>query len=251
MEDTGMYIVANWKMNGSHEAAREWMHSVSGHLRKEPFDGHCIVCPPATLLHEMGVWGEGTPGLTTGGQDCHTDFAGAFTGDVAAKMLKEVGASYVILGHSERRRYHGETDNIVAAKVKAALAAGVTPIVCVGETQEQYERNETLSVTESQALAAIADGQEGEVLVAYEPVWAIGSGKIPGLGEIEVAHSAIAAFLTEKKGIAPERISVLYGGSVNAGNAKEILRIPDVGGVLVGTASLDAAEFCHILDAGR
>ncbi len=244
-----MYVVANWKMHGLFEAARGLSKEIVGCIDEKNIRATCVLCPPATLIHAVSGWVSSSEALFIGGQDCHTGSQGAFTGDISAPMLKDAGASYVLLGHSERRQNHGETDAQVAAKVEAVLQAGLTPIICIGETREQYEGNKTLAVLEAQALACVPEGHRQNVIIAYEPVWSIGSGKLPGLGEIEVVHSAIAAMLLEKKGIAPEEISVLYGGSVNAENARDILRIPDVGGVLVGTASLDADEFCTILAA--
>jgi len=246
-----MHIIANWKMNGDSARALALTQEVSAYIGERELKAQCVLCPPATLIPTVAGACDHVPRLAVGGQDCHGEVSGAFTGDIAAAMLKDAGATYVIVGHSERRRYHGETDAVVAAKARAALQAGLIPVICVGETQEEYERHETLAVIEAQALACVPEGHRQKVIVAYEPVWSIGSGKLPGLGEIEIAHSAIAAVLLEKKGIAPEEISVLYGGSVNAGNAQSILQIPDVGGVLVGTASLNAGEFCQILAASQ
>lgn len=246
-----MYVVANWKMHGLFEGARRLCEDVAGFISEQGIASQCVICPPATLIHAAASWVSVLENMHVGGQDCHAESRGAFTGDIAADMLRDAGAKFVILGHSERRRDHGETDAMVAAKAGAALAVGLTPIVCIGETREEYEGNRTLEVITAQALASIPAGHVRNVIVAYEPLWSIGSGKLPGLGEIEVVHSAIAAMLMEKKSIAPNEISVLYGGSVTAENAREIMQIPDVGGVLVGGASLETKEFCGILAAAQ
>lgn len=246
-----MLIVANWKMHGLFEQARDLVEEVAGYISEENLPTRCVICPPATLIHATASWASVEDRLFVGGQDCHFETSGAYTGDVSAQMLKDAGATYAIVGHSERRQYHGESDAIVAKKASAALSAGLTPIICVGETLEQYQRNQTLAVIEAQTIASVPDNHTHHVIIAYEPVWSIGSGKVPGLGEIEIVHSAISAFLLEKKGIAPEQISVLYGGSVKADNAHEIMQIPDVAGLLVGGASLNAEEFCQILAASK
>ncbi len=244
-----MHIVANWKMHGLFKAAQRLTEEVVGFVSEQKIEAQCIICPPATLIHAAASWVSVQENVHIGGQDCHSEHLGAYTGDCSAEMLKDAGAAYVIVGHSERRRDHGETDAMVAAKASAASAAGLTPIICIGESREDYDANRTIAVIEAQVAACVPDGYEGQVIIAYEPIWAIGSGKLPGLGEIEVVHSAIAATLMEKKSIASERISVLYGGSVNAANARSILEIPDVGGLLVGSASLETGEFCKILAA--
>lgn len=249
-----MYVIANWKMNGLRREAEVLARDVAEYLhgREEESALECVICPPATLLHAVAGWAEAEEQVfAVGGQDCRAEAAGAYTGDISAAMLKDAGAEYVILGHSERRRHHGETDAQVAAKARAARAAGLIPVICIGETLEHHETHRTLEVIEAQTAASVPDGLKENVILAYEPVWAIGSGNVPGPGEIEVTHSAVIATLTEKKGIAPEQISVLYGGSVKAENAPDILRIPGVGGALVGGASLNAREFCRILAAVR
>ncbi len=246
-----MYVVGNWKMHGLRAGAEGLTQDIAGYLRERHLGARCVLCPPVTLIAQVAEWVADIKSCDVGAQDCHTDIQGEYTGDVSAAMLVDAGARYVILGHSERRAHYGETDVTVKAKAQAAVDAGVTPIICVGESLEQYEANQTLSVVEAQAVACVPDQEMEEVIIAYEPIWAIGSGRMPTLGEIEVVHSAIIAFLAEKKGIAPERVSVLYGGSVKPVNAHEIMQIPDVGGVLVGGASLSADEFCQILAASE
>ena len=246
-----MHVVANWKMNGLFEPSRNLVEEVAGYVSEHAIAARVVICPPATLIHAVCSWASVMENIAVGAQDCHAQTHGSHTGDISPVMLGDAGAGYVILGHSERRAAHAETDAVVAAKAQAAIDAGLTPIICIGETREQYESNETLAVIEAQALASVPENYRQGVIVAYEPIWSIGTGKIPTLGEIEVVHSAIAAMLSEKKGIAPEEITVLYGGSVNASNAREIMNIPDVGGVLVGTASLNAQEFCEILAASQ
>jgi triosephosphate isomerase len=247
-----MYVVGNWKMNGLREEAREVSHAVAHWMHQhEETTPECVLCPPATAFSEVRHALEGVPRSALGAQDASPEDGGAYTGELSAALLRDAGCGYVILGHSERRRYHQETDALVARKAAAVLRAGLHPIICVGESLGEYEANRTLPAVEAQALASVPDGHTQRVLIAYEPVWAIGSGKIPSLDEIEIVHGAIAAFLTEKKGIDPEQISVLYGGSVKSANAGEILRIPDVEGVLVGGASLNPEEFCCILAAAQ
>ena len=202
------------------------------------------LCPPATLLARMvEVVGEG---LEVGGQDCHAEPGGAFTGDISAEMLAEAGARLVILGHSERRTLHGETDAVVAAKVLAALRAGLEPIICVGETLEQRQANQTLAVVEAQVRGSLpAKVFDGSFAVAYEPVWAIGTGLTPTSDQIVEVHALIRQVLGDAGAKAP----ILYGGSVKASNAVEILALPNVGGALVGGASLKAADFLPIVSA--
>ncbi len=247
---SGFLIAANWKMNGRREDGLSLAKKLAGYLEKHRQEEvECVICPPFTLLGEVGKICDGVAAM--GGQDCHASASGAFTGNISADMLEDMGCSYVIVGHSERREQHGETDEMIRSKAMAAYRAGLTPIICIGETEAQQEAGQTIEVIRRQVQDAVPEGVEGRLVIAYEPVWAIGTGKTASLNDIEMVHGAIAALAMEKKSVAPERISVLYGGSVKAANASEILAVPDVGGVLVGGASLIAEEFCAILDAAN
>jgi len=213
-----------------------------------------LVCPPATLLAEAAGAAEGTR-IATGGQDCHTQKAGAFTGELSAEMLRDAGASYVILGHSERRQYQGESDAAVAQKVVAACEEGLKPILCVGETEAVRDAGTAEQVVTAQLAASLPKefpvnmGPE-ELAVAYEPVWAIGTGRTPTSGQIAQMHSALRAALGARFGAAASaEVRILYGGSVKPNNAAEILAVPNVDGALVGGASLKAADFLAIIHA--
>jgi triosephosphate isomerase len=204
-----------------------------------------LVCPPSTLLRAVGDALAGSA-VALGGQDCHAEAGGAFTGDVSAEMLKDAGCTYVILGHSERRAMHAETDAVVAAKVKAAWRAGLTAIVCVGETEAERDAGRTLAVVGRQIEGSIPSGATAtNTVVAYEPVWAIGTGRTPTTGEVDTVHAAIRKALGARiRGGEPVRI--LYGGSVKPENAKALLSLADVDGALVGGASLKADDFWAI-----
>jgi triosephosphate isomerase len=209
--------------------------------------GRVAICPPATLVHRLAAAVAGTPVLV-GGQDCHAKASGAHTGDVAAEMLADAGASLVILGHSERRADHGETNAIVADKVRAALRAGLEPIVCVGETLAEREGGKALAIVEAQIRGSLPAELAGKAFcVAYEPVWAIGTGLTPTTPQIEEIHLAIRAVLKEMFSEAGARAPILYGGSVKPANAEEILHAAEVGGALVGGASLKAEDFLGII----
>ena len=205
------------------------------------------LCPPATLIDRMArAAGEG---IEIGGQDCRAESHGAFTGDVSAAMLRDAGATLVILGHSERRHGHGETDAVVASKAEAAVSAGLEPIICVGETLEQREAGRAVEVVRGQIMASlpVTLAETGTFAVAYEPVWAIGTGLTPTLEQIEEVHRAVRAAMIERLGLAGAARPILYGGSVKPENAREILTVPEVGGALVGGASLKAADFLGIV----
>lgn len=205
------------------------------------------LCPPATLIDRMARAAGG--GIEIGGQDCRAESHGAFTGDVSAAMLKDAGATVVILGHSERRQGHGETDAVVASKAEAAVSAGLEPIICVGETLEQREAGRAVEVVRGQIMASlpVTLAETGTFAVAYEPVWAIGTGLTPTLEQIEEVHRAVRAAMIERLGQAGAARPILYGGSVKPENAREILTVPEVGGALVGGASLKAADFLGIV----
>ena len=205
------------------------------------------LCPPATLIDRMARAAGG--GIEIGGQDCRAESHGAFTGDVSAAMLRDAGATLVILGHSERRQGHGETDAVVASKAEAAVSAGLEPIICVGETLEQREAGRAVEVVRGQIMASlpVTLAETGTFAVAYEPVWAIGTGLTPTLEQIEEVHRAVRAAMIERLGQAGAARPILYGGSVKPENAREILTVPEVGGALVGGASLKAADFLGIV----
>jgi triosephosphate isomerase len=239
-------IAGNWKMNGLESALGEARAAAAG---LEGVTARVAICPPATLIHRLAGAVAGTKVLV-GGQDCHAKASGAFTGDVAAEMLADAGASLVILGHSERRAGHGESDGIVADKVRAALRGGLEPIVCVGETLAQREAGEALAVVSAQVRGSLPEELAGKAFcVAYEPVWAIGTGLTPTTPQIEEIHVAIRAVLVEKFGPAGAQAPILYGGSVKPSNAEEILHAAEVGGALVGGASLKADDFLGIIRA--
>jgi triosephosphate isomerase len=205
-----------------------------------------MVCPPATLIRDFAGAARGS-GVTIGGQDCHADPSGAHTGDISAEMLADAGAGAVIVGHSERRTDHHETDAMVRAKAQAAFRAGLTAIVCVGEQRGQREARKTLEVVGAQLQGSLPDGATAaQLVIAYEPVWAIGSGLTPTPADIAEVHAFIRKRLSDRFSAAGGRIRILYGGSVKPANAGELLTISDVNGALVGGASLKATDFLGI-----
>lgn len=208
-----------------------------------------VICPPATILAAVARQGA-TSGILAGGQDCHPAPSGAHTGDIAAGMLADAGAQYVIVGHSERRAAHGETDDIVRAKAEAAIGAGLKPIICVGETEAERDGGHAESVVVSQLAGSIPDAAgQHDVIVAYEPVWAIGTGRTPSNDDIAQMHDAIRRQLVTRFGDKGQGIHILYGGSLKPQNAREILAISNVNGGLVGGASLLAKDFATIISA--
>ena len=237
-------IAGNWKMNGvaaSLDAARA-VASGLGSTR-----ARIAICPPATLVHRAAAALAGSAVLV-GGQDCHAEAAGAFTGDVSAEQLADAGARLVIVGHSERRATYGETDAQVAAKARAALRGGLEPIICVGESLAQREAGEAVAVVTRQVRGSLPVELAGRAFcIAYEPVWAIGTGLTPTTPQIEQIHQAIRAILVDIFGQGGHAVAILYGGSVKPGNAAEILHASDVGGALVGGASLKADDFLGII----
>jgi triosephosphate isomerase (TIM) len=238
-------IAGNWKMHGSLAEAASLAGAVREGAAKAP-GAELLVCPPFPYVHLVASEG----GLAVGAQDCHAAAKGAHTGDVSAPMLKDIGANYVILGHSERRADHGETDAAVRAKAEAALAAGLTPIVCVGESESQRLAGEAETVVTGQLDGSLPDGfATAGGVVAYEPVWAIGTGRTPTEPDIAAIHAAIRSNLVARFGESGGRLRILYGGSVKPGNAKAILALPHVDGALVGGASLVAADFLAIASA--
>lgn len=209
-----------------------------------------LVCPPASLIARAASVAKGVFAL--GGQDCHKEPSGAFTGDISAEMLKDAGASAVIVGHSERRHYHGERDQDVAAKAKAAWRARLSAVICIGETENQRDAGEAPQVCHSQITGSVPkDATPANTAIAYEPVWAIGSGKTPSGEEILAMHAHIRHCLVAHLGAAANEMRILYGGSVKPGNAKSILALTNVNGALVGGASLKAREFLAIIAAAK
>ncbi|MFT4150419.1 MAG: triose-phosphate isomerase [Paracoccaceae bacterium] len=236
----------NWKMNGIGASLAE----VASLMRAHPAPAcEVLLCPPATLIARMAETARGTA-LKVGGQDCHAKPSGAHTGDLSAQMLADAGATHVIVGHSERRADHGETDAVVDAKAAAAQEAGLTAIVCVGETEAQRDAGETLDVIGRQIHGSVPETSTAEnLVVAYEPVWAIGTGRTPTLEEIAEVHRFIRERLTARIGSPAAGVRLLYGGSVKPSNAAEIFGVADVDGALVGGASLKAEDFGAIVAA--
>ncbi|MFN3687407.1 triose-phosphate isomerase [Salinarimonas sp.] len=243
-------VAGNWKMNGLHsslpvaEAIAAGAEGMADRL-------DIVICPPATLVAAMAQALADTS-VRIGGQDCHAKGSGAHTGDVSAEMLADAGADHVILGHSERRADHGESDAIVAAKVEAARRAGLTAIVCVGETRAERDAGRALEVVRGQLLGSLPAGARAhDTVIAYEPVWAIGTGLVPTTADIVEVHALVRETLAARAGSAEDAagIRILYGGSVKPGNAAEILALPNVDGALVGGASLVADDFLAIAAA--
>jgi triosephosphate isomerase len=239
-------IAGNWKMHGLAAQLTE-VDAIAEFVRTTPLEADVLICLPATLLFRAAQTAAGR--IAVGGEDCHAEVAGAFTGDVSAEMLKDAGATTVIVGHSERRRYYQETNAMVAAKAKAAWRAGLSTIICIGETQAQRRDGEALSVCGEQIAGSLPEevARSGTTAIAYEPLWAIGTGHGPTSAEISEVHQHIRNCLTGRIGPKGAEIRILYGGSVTSNNAKEILSLPDVGGVLIGGASLKAADFDAVL----
>ena len=238
-------IAGNWKMNGL-VAQLDVIERISASVSAAPPLADVLICPPATLIGQAVQTAAGR--IAIGGQDCASQIAGAFTGDTSAEMLKDAGASAVIVGHSERRQHHGETDAVVATKVLAAWRAGLLAIICIGETLEQRQAGRALSVCGEQLSGSVPEGTlRSATAIAYEPLWAIGSGLTPKPGQIVEVHAYIRESLTTRWGAEASKVRILYGGSVNPSNARAILALPEVGGTLVGGASLKAADFEAIL----
>lgn len=240
-------IAGNWKMNGSIEANDALVRAMIAGLPTNAC--RVAVCVPAPYLAQVQMLRAST-GLDLGAQDVSAQDKGAYTGEVSAAMLREFGVRYAIVGHSERRQYHGETDAVVSAKTRAALAAGITPIVCVGETLAEREANQTEAVVKRQLAAVIHDNGHciSEIVVAYEPVWAIGTGKTATPEQAQAVHALLRAQLAAATAKA-DRVPLLYGGSMNAANAADLLAQPDIDGGLIGGASLKAADFLSIVAA--
>jgi triosephosphate isomerase (TIM) len=243
-------VIGNWKMNGLRADGEARVRDLLERERAQPRAGTLAVCPPATLLSPIAaILGDGA--IVLGAQDCASQPKGACTGDISAPMLQDAGCRLVIVGHSERRHGHGESDQQVRAKAEAALAAGLIAVLCIGETEDQWSAGRTLEVLDRQLEGSLpADAAAETLILAYEPVWAIGTGRTPSLEDIGRTHGHLRARL--EQGVpGGDRLRILYGGSVKAANASEILGVDDVDGALVGGASLDPAEFWAIYAAGQ
>ena len=238
-------IAGNWKMNGlkSSQAEFDAMREGAGAVADK---ADLLVCPPATLIAGFAERAKGSK-LTVGAQDCHPKGSGAHTGDLSAEMLADSGVSAIIVGHSERRADHGETDALVRQKAEAAWRAGLTAIVCIGETQAQRDAGQTLDICGGQLAGSLPDGATSvNLVVAYEPVWAIGTGLTPTPKDVEQVHAFIRGVLTDRFKADGGRMRILYGGSVKPSNAAELMAVANVNGALVGGASLKAADFLAI-----
>lgn len=236
----------NWKMNGLGNDLTEIEKLIAAHPAPKV---EMLICPPATLLTRMADLVGDHP-LHLGGQNCHAAPDGANTGDISAAMLVDAGARYVIIGHSERRTDHGETDAIVRAKAETARTGGLVSVICVGETLAEREAGETLAIVGRQLEGSLPDAPiAADIVIAYEPVWAIGTGKVPTTEQIAEVHGFLRDELRRHMGVEGDGVRILYGGSVKAANAAEIFAIPDVDGALVGGASLTAGDFSPIVTA--
>lgn len=238
-------IAGNWKMNGQRSSASELKAMIDG----APTDVDILICPPLPLLMGFAKMAQGSA-LRLGAQDCHENASGAHTGDVSAEMIADAGGTAVIVGHSERRANHSETDGVVRAKAAAAIRAGLTVIVCLGETEAQRDAGMTIDVVSTQLGGSIPDAAPAaQLVIAYEPVWAIGTGRTPTLEEVSDVHAAIRNALIARFSDAGEAIRILYGGSVKPSNAAELMNVANVNGALVGGASLKASDLMAIVKA--
>jgi triosephosphate isomerase (TIM) len=238
-------IAGNWKMNGLRASLGEFEAMLAG-ASDVADKADLLVCPPATLIAAFAEKARGQA-LAVGAQDCHPKASGAHTGDISAEMLADAGASAIIVGHSERRADHGETDVLVRQKAEAVWRAGLTAIVCIGETQHQRDAGHTLDICRGQLNVSLPDRAKADnLVVAYEPVWAIGTGLTPTAGDVEQIHKFIRELLTARFSSEGARIRILYGGSVKPSNARELMAVANVNGALVGGASLKAADFLAI-----
>ena len=244
-------VAGNWKMNGERDALDQLALIARGIDEELAEALDVVICPPATLLYVATTLSEDTP-LEVGAQDCHHEASGAHTGDISAEMIKDCFADYCIVGHSERRTDHGESDFHVAGKAQACWRAGLTAIICIGETEAEYDAGQAEEVLKRQIATSVPEGATDEdTIIAYEPVWAIGTGKTPSPDDVRDIHALIRAELVEKLGGHGERMRILYGGSVKPANAKELLSVLNVDGALVGGASLKAEDFLAICETYR
>jgi triosephosphate isomerase len=242
-------IAGNWKMNGLKSSLAEFEAMLAG-ASGVAAKADLLVCPPATLIAEFAQRARGRATLAVGAQDCHTKPSGAHTGDLSAEMLADAGARAIIVGHSERRADHGETDIEVRQKAEAVWRAGLTAIVCIGETQHQRDQGQTLDICRGQLNVSLPEGSRSDnLVVAYEPVWAIGTGLTPTTLDVEQIHGFIRELLIARFKGEGARIRILYGGSVKPSNASELMAVSNVNGALVGGASLKAADFLAIARA--
>jgi triosephosphate isomerase len=239
-------IAGNWKMNGLLSSLAEFEAMLAG-ASKVTAKADLLVCPPATLIAAFAAKLAGSKGLMIGGQDCHPKPSGAHTGDISAEMLADAGARAVIVGHSERRADHGENDSLVRQKAEAAWRAGLTAIVCIGETQGHRDAGQTLDVCGGQLQGSLPEGARADnLVVAYEPVWAIGTGLTPTVGDVEQIHQFIRQTLSARFSREGAGMRILYGGSVKPSNARELMGVANVNGALIGGASLKATDFLAI-----
>jgi triosephosphate isomerase len=244
--DVRPLVAGNWKMNGTRESLDQIKAIGDGVKEKLSEKVETLLCPPATLLYVATALCTDSP-LMIGAQDCHQNVSGAHTGDISAEMIADCFGTYVIVGHSERRTDHAETDELVRAKTEAAHAADLTAIICIGETADERKSGRTLDVLKRQLAGSVPDGATAEnTVIAYEPVWAIGTGLTPTIGDVEEAHAfmrqeLVAGFAGEGK-----KMRILYGGSVKPSNARELMAVANVDGALIGGASLKAADFLAI-----
>jgi len=244
-------VAGNWKMNGTGASLGELRAIGHGFMAGLDAETEALICPPATLITRAVDVLKSTP-VKVGGQDCHAKESGAHTGDISAEMLKDAGATHVIVGHSERRTDHGETDAVVRAKAEAAWRAGIVAIICIGETKAERELGATLDILSRQIAGSVpATATSHNTVIAYEPVWAIGTGLTPTVGDVAEAHAHIRAELKQLLSAESARTRILYGGSVKPANAVELLSVENVDGALVGGASLKAADFLGIAEAYR
>jgi triosephosphate isomerase len=239
-------IAGNWKMNGLKSSQAEFEAMLAG-ASEVAAKADLLVCPPATLIAAFAERARGSKTLAVGAQDCHPKSSGAHTGDISAEMLADAGATAIIVGHSERRADHGETDLLVRQKAEAVWRAGLTAIVCIGETQRRRDAGQTLDICRGQLNLSLPDAARSDnLVVAYEPVWAIGTGVTPTVRDVEQIHRFIREFLMARFSSEGARIRILYGGSVKPSNARELMAVANVNGALVGGASLKAADFLAI-----
>jgi triosephosphate isomerase len=240
-------IAGNWKMHGTSAHLCE-IDAIASAARAKPAAADILICPPSTLIARAALAAEGR--IAIGAQNCDSAVSGAHTGDVSAEMIKDAGATWVIVGHSERRQHHGETDSMVLAKAKAAWTCGLLTIICIGETQAQRRAGRALSVCANQLATSVPDGMGGAGnAIGYEPLWAIGTGDTPTVAQVTEVHAHIRQCLVARFGAQGKDVRILYGGSVNPANAYEFLSAPEVGGALVGGASLTAKDFNAIIGA--
>jgi triosephosphate isomerase (TIM) len=240
-------IAGNWKMNGLAESLTE-VDALAASLKMQAPQCEVLICPPSTLIDRMRQRLIGTP-VAVGAQDCHAKASGAHTGDISVAMLADAGASAVIVGHSERRADHGETSPTVRAKAEAVIGMGLTAIICIGETEAQRDAGQTLTIVLGQLAESIPDaGNASTMVIAYEPVWAIGTGRTPTVADVATVHAAIRGALVQRLGDGAG-VRILYGGSVKPDNARELMAVANVNGALVGGASLKAKDFLGIIRA--